>query len=51
MAASLTFQAGQSKADNDDERLLDAEFAVKEEELEHYADLAQEQLDRHIQKI
>ena len=37
----LTFSAEQSKADNDDERLSDAEFTAKEKELEHYAGLAQ----------
>ena len=37
----LTLSAGQGEADNDNERLSDAEFAVKEKELEHYAGLAQ----------
>ena len=49
-AASLTPPVGWDEADDDDEMLLNAEFAAKEEELEHYAGLAQEQLDRHIQK-
>ena len=50
-AASLTLSAGWGKADNDEERLSNAEFAAEEEELEHYAGLAQKQLERHIQKI
>ena len=40
-AAFLTFSVRQDKADNDNERLLNAEFAVKEKELEYYAGLAQ----------
>ena len=40
-AASLTPLAEWGKADNDDERLLNAEFTAEEEELEHYADLTQ----------
>ena len=51
LTASLTPSAEWGEADDDDERLLDAEFAAKEKELEHYAGLAQKQLDRHIQKV
>ena len=49
-AVSLTLPAEWDKADDDNERLSDAEFTVEEEELEHYAGLAQKQLDRYIQK-
>ena len=49
-ATSLTSSAEWGEANNDDERLSDAEFAAEEEELEYYAGLAQKQLDRHIQK-
>ena len=41
LAAFLTSSAGWGEADNDDERLLNAEFVAKEEELKHYAGLAQ----------
>ena len=40
-AASLTSLAGWGEADDNDERLSDAEFMTEEEELEHYAGLAQ----------
>ena len=46
----LTFSVRWSKADNDDKRLLNAEFAAEEKELEYYAGLAQKQLDKYIQK-
>ena len=49
-AAFLTLSARWDETDDDDERLSDAEFMTKEEELEHYAGLAQKQLDRYIQK-
>ena len=50
-AAFLTSSAEWDKADNDDERLLNAEFAAEEKELKYYAGLAQKQLDRYIQKV
>ena len=40
-ATSLIFSVKQDEADNNNERLSDAEFTVKEKELEHYAGLAQ----------
>ena len=40
-AISLTPLTEQSEANNDDEMLLNAEFAAKEKELEYYAGLAQ----------
>ena len=50
-AASLTFLAEWGEADDDDERLSDAEFTAEEKELEYYINLAQKQLNRYIQKI
>ena len=41
LAAFLIPSAEWDKADNDDERLSDAEFVAEEKELEHYADLVQ----------
>ena len=40
-AVFLTPSVEWDKADDDDERLLDAEFAAEEEELEYYTGLAQ----------
>ena len=39
-AVSLTPLIRWDKADNDDERLSDAEFTAKEKELEYYTELA-----------
>ena len=40
-AVFLTLLIKQDKADNDNKRLSNAEFTVKEKELEYYAGLAQ----------
>ena len=42
LTAFLTSLTEWGKTDNDNERLSDAEFTVKEKELKHYISLAQE---------
>ena len=41
VTAFLTLSVRWGKADNDDKRLSDTEFTVKEKELEHHTDLVQ----------